>query len=68
MIEAACPRVATGVCSMGRKSRTSELTMIKLRTPDTISVLRSPLHVMTSMKRIGRDSANICNVYSNVLH
>lgn len=58
MIKATSPRVVTGVCSMGRESRTLELTMIKLKTPDTMFVLRIFLQVMTSMKK-KRDSANV---------
>lgn len=54
MIKATRPRVATGVCSVGRESCTSELTMIKLKTPDTILVLRNFLQVMTSMKTMER--------------
>lgn len=55
MIKAARPRVVTGVCSMGRKGCTSELTMIKLKHLTQIFVLRNFLQVMTSMKEIRRE-------------
>lgn len=52
----------------GKESRTSELTMIKLRTPDTISAEKSPSRHDQHEKSRERVCKHSVNVYSNVLH